>query len=111
MFKRILPAPGLLVLAPLVGEYLLGNIAINALPMIIRLIPLYGGGALLIREVARRWRLGWPGIILLGLAYAVIEGGPWHRFALGAAGLATYTWHGFSLISGTSSTPDSVPNL
>ncbi|MFI7444844.1 hypothetical protein [Nonomuraea indica] len=75
MFKRILPALGLLVLAPLVGEYLLGNIAINALPMIIGLVPLYGGGALLIREVARRWRLGWPGIILLGLAYAVIEEG------------------------------------
>ncbi|MGW4476128.1 hypothetical protein ACWENQ_41265 [Nonomuraea sp. NPDC004354] len=75
MFKRILPALGLLVLAPLVGEYLLGNISINALPMIIGLIPLYGGGALLIREVARRWRLGWPGIILLGLAYAVIEEG------------------------------------
>ncbi|WP_206061036.1 hypothetical protein [Nonomuraea basaltis] len=75
MFKRILPALCLLVLAPLVGEYLLGNIAINALPMIIGLIPLYGGGALLIREVARRWRLGWPGIILLGLAYAVIEEG------------------------------------
>ena len=30
MFKRILPALGLLVLAPLVGEYLLGNVAINA---------------------------------------------------------------------------------
>ncbi|MEU4324647.1 hypothetical protein [Nonomuraea dietziae] len=75
MFKHILPALGLLILAPLVGEYLLGNVAINALPMIIGLIPLYGGGALLIREVARRWRLGWPGIILLGLAYAVIEEG------------------------------------
>ncbi|GAA2313259.1 hypothetical protein GCM10010149_75530 [Nonomuraea roseoviolacea subsp. roseoviolacea] len=75
MFPRILPALGLLVLAPLVGEYLLGNIAVNALPMIVGLIPLYGGGALLIREVARRWRLGWPGIILLGLAYAVIEEG------------------------------------
>ncbi|MGR6913396.1 hypothetical protein ACU635_03990 [[Actinomadura] parvosata] len=75
MFRRILPALGLLILAPLVGEYLLGNLAVNALPMIIGLIPLYGGGALLIREVARRWRLGWPGIILLGLAYAVIEEG------------------------------------
>ncbi|MEW9555313.1 hypothetical protein [Nonomuraea sp. NPDC050783] len=75
MFTRILPALGLLILAPLVGEYLLGNVAIDALPMIIGLIPLYGGGALLIREVARRWRLGWPGIILLGLAYAVIEEG------------------------------------
>ncbi|MEC3953710.1 hypothetical protein VMT65_11755 [Nocardia sp. CDC153] len=73
--RRILPALGLLVLAPLVGEYLLGNVPINDLPMIIGLIPLYGGGALLIRETARRWRLGWPGIVVLGLAYAVIEEG------------------------------------
>src|SRR5689334_22365942 len=71
----ISPALGLLVLAPLVGEYLLGNIALDALPMIVGLIPLYGGGALLIREVARRRRLGWPGIVLLGLAYAVVEEG------------------------------------
>ncbi|MGH8877040.1 MAG: hypothetical protein ACRD0P_06840 [Stackebrandtia sp.] len=75
VFQRVFPALCLVVLAPLVGEYLLGNIAINALPGLLGLIPLYGGGALLIREVARRWRLGWPGIILLGLAYAVIEEG------------------------------------
>ena len=39
----------------------------------ISLAPLYGGGALLIRETARRLKLGWPAIVLLGLAYAIVE--------------------------------------
>ena len=38
-------------------------------------IPIYGGGALLIREVVRRRRRGWPSIILLGAAYGVVEEG------------------------------------
>lgn len=63
----------LFFLAPLVGEYLLGNLPVTWLWLLIVLAPLYGGGALLIRETARRLELGWPGIMLLGLAYAVIE--------------------------------------
>jgi hypothetical protein len=72
---RIAPALALLVLAPWVGEYLLGNISgrdILALPF---LVPLYGGGALLIREVTRRTGRGWPTILLLGAAYGVVEAG------------------------------------
>ena len=78
-------APGgwccrLLVLAPVCAEYLsayddstghpatlLGNLVI--------FIPLYGCSALLIREVARRARLGWPGILLLAAAFGFIEAG------------------------------------
>jgi hypothetical protein len=70
---RIAPAVGLFLLAPLVAEFLLGNIAIDALPYLVVLAPLYGGGALLIREVARRTGRGWPTIVLLGLAYAIFE--------------------------------------
>src|SRR5262249_11109786 len=36
---------------------------------------LYGSGALLIREVARRRGLGWPAILVMGLAYGVLEEG------------------------------------
>lgn len=39
----------------------------------IALLPLYGGGALLIREVARRAARGWAAILLLALAYALLE--------------------------------------
>ena len=36
--------------APLVAEFLLGNLPIKLLPALIVLAPMYGGGALLIRE-------------------------------------------------------------
>ncbi len=66
---------GLLFLAPWVGEFLLGNIPASQLPALPFLVPLYGGGALLIREVARRTGRGWPTILLLGAAYGIIEAG------------------------------------
>lgn len=71
--RTIAPALGLFLLAPLVGEFLLGNLPITWLWTLLTLAPLYGGGALLIRETARRFGLGWPSIVLLGLAYAVVE--------------------------------------
>ncbi|GLQ57265.1 hypothetical protein [Devosia nitrariae] len=66
-------ALSLFLLAPLIGEFLLGNLPITFLPALIALAPLYGGGALLIRETARRAGLGWPGMLLLCLAFGVIE--------------------------------------
>ncbi|WP_292519449.1 hypothetical protein [Methanoculleus sp.] len=74
-FSRIAPAAILFFLAPLVAEFLLGNLAITMLPALIVLAPMYGGGALLIREVVRRTGRGWPGMIVLALAYAVLEEG------------------------------------
>ncbi|MEZ4736459.1 MAG: hypothetical protein R3E79_55945 [Caldilineaceae bacterium] len=70
---RFLPALGLFLLAPLVGEFLLGNLSITSLSFLLLLAPLYGGGALLIRESGRRRRLGWPGMIVLCYAYGLIE--------------------------------------
>jgi hypothetical protein len=72
---RIAPAIGLFFLSPLVGEFLLGNVAIDALPALAVLAPLYGGGAVLIREVTRRTGRGWPTIVLLALAFAIFEEG------------------------------------
>jgi hypothetical protein len=73
MWRRVLPAIGLFLLAPLVAEFLLGNLPITVLFALILLAPMYGGGALLIREVARRCGIGWPGIVLMALAYGVLE--------------------------------------
>src|SRR3712207_861530 len=75
MMRRVAPAVGLFFLAPLVAEFLLGNLPITLLPAIIALAPMYGGGALLIREVARRRGLGWSRIIPLALAYGILEEG------------------------------------
>jgi hypothetical protein len=75
MWRRVAPAIGLFLLAPLVAEYLLGNLPITMLSALFALAPMYGGGALLIREVARRRRLGWTGIVALALAYGILEEG------------------------------------
>jgi hypothetical protein len=73
MVRRLLPVAGLFVLSPLVGEYLLGNVPVTELLALPVLVPMYGGGALLVREIARRSGKGWPAILLLAAAYGVIE--------------------------------------
>jgi hypothetical protein len=71
--RRPGPAFALFFLAPLVGEFLLGNLPLTFLPALGVLAPLYGGGALLIRESSRRLGLGWPGMLILCLTFGVIE--------------------------------------
>ncbi|MGI5336933.1 hypothetical protein ACQEVS_05820 [Streptomyces sp. CA-181903] len=61
---------------PLVGEFLLGNTPISDLGSLFLFIPLYGCGALLVREAARRAGRGWPTMLLLGAAYGLFEEGP-----------------------------------
>jgi len=39
------------------------------------LASLYGSGALLVRDYARRWQKGWRSILILGAAYGIIEEG------------------------------------
>ena len=72
-FRRVLPAVGLFFLAPFISEYLLGDFPLTKLGYLLILGPLYGGGALLIREVVRRSGRGWPTIFMLAFAYAVLE--------------------------------------
>lgn len=72
---QVAPAAGLFLLSPLVGEYLLGNVSIVEIWALPVLALMYGGGALLIREVARRTGRGWPTILTLGLAYGLLEAG------------------------------------
>lgn len=71
--RSILAAVTLFFLAPIVAEFLLGDFPATWLPLIIVLAPMYGGGALLIRELTRRTGRGWPTILILGVAYAIIE--------------------------------------
>jgi hypothetical protein len=63
----------LFFLAPLIAEFLLGDLPINLLGALVILAPLYGGGALLIREVVRRSGRGWPSILVLAFAYSILE--------------------------------------
>ena len=72
-FRRVAPAIGLFFLAPFISEYLLGDFPLTKIGYLLILGPLYGGGALLIREAVRRSRKGWPTILMLAFAYAVLE--------------------------------------
>lgn len=61
--------------APLVAEFLLGDFSIKSIALVLVIAPMYGGGALLIREVGRRFKLCWPRMLLLAAAYALLEEG------------------------------------
>lgn len=75
-FRRSIGAAvALFFTAPLVAEYLLGNLPIKLLIALVALAPMYGGGALLIRELVRRTGRGWPSIFALGAAYTLVEEG------------------------------------
>jgi hypothetical protein len=89
--RRVAPALGLFLLSPLVAEWLLGNQSITQLASLFVLAPMYGGGALLIREVARRTGQGWPAIVLLALAYGLLEEGLLTQM------LFSPTYHGWAM--------------
>lgn len=74
--RRVWPILGVLFGAPVCAEYLQAYLPAtgDVLELVIGLIflaPLYGGAALLIREVAVRTGRGWPGVLLLAGAFAV----------------------------------------
>jgi hypothetical protein len=73
LLRRVAPAIGLFFIAPLVAEFLLGDLPITMLGALVLLAPFYGGGALVIREVVRRTGRGWPSIFVLAFSYAVLE--------------------------------------
>src|SRR5262245_4920828 len=66
----------LLVLTPLIAELSFGSTPLHLAWLLLPiLIPIYGAGVLLIREVVCRAGGGWPSLILLGLAYELVEDG------------------------------------
>ena len=73
--RRLAPVFALFFPAPLVAEFFLGDFPITMLPLIVVLAPIYGGGAVLIREITRRTGRGWPTIVLLALAFGLFQEG------------------------------------
>lgn len=63
----------LLVLAPVISEVLSGSTRFSILFVLIPEIMVWGGGALLCRELVRRWRAGAASLLLLGLALSLAE--------------------------------------
>ncbi|MFN8574078.1 MAG: hypothetical protein U0132_18620 [Gemmatimonadaceae bacterium] len=72
MLRRVAPALALAIIAPLIAEFLLGDFNIRQIGFVAVFIPVYGTGAVLIRELTRRARRGWPTMLLLSLAYALL---------------------------------------
>jgi len=76
--KRLLPPVLLFFLAPAIGELLSGSAPpaefFSPFGLVI-LTVLYGGGAILARELKIRWRKGWLSLLVLGAAYGIIEEG------------------------------------
>jgi len=72
------PAVTLFFLSPLIAELLSGSAPpvefFNPFGFLI-ITVLYGNGALIVHELAVRWRNGWSSILVLGSAYAIIEEG------------------------------------
>lgn len=83
LFPKVPRPPGgdrraalvLVVLAPLVAEVTLGSTPVSKIWLLLLWLPIYGAGVLFIREIARRFGIGWVGVLLLGLAYGVVEEG------------------------------------
>jgi len=75
--SRIAPALLMMVLPPIFTEWLLGGTRLSAIvgfpPIVFMEIIVWGGGALMLRALARKLGLGWGSLILFGLAIAVAE--------------------------------------
>ncbi|MFI6498060.1 hypothetical protein [Nonomuraea typhae] len=68
---RVACALGLVLLAPLIAEFLLGSFPLTSVSVLFFTAPLYGGAALLIREVVRRLGGGRPAMFAFALAYCI----------------------------------------
>jgi hypothetical protein len=68
-------ALALVLLAPAVAELTLGSIPVRMLWLVVLYVPIYGAGVLLIREAVRRTGGGTGALLLMGLAYGLVEEG------------------------------------
>lgn len=67
------PALTLAILSPLIAEVLSGATKFSVIFALVPEILTWGCGALVIREVVRRWRGGWTSMLLLGLGISIAE--------------------------------------
>jgi hypothetical protein len=76
-WTKAAPALLMMLLAPAFTELLLGGTRLSTLiafpPVLLMEILVWGGGAVLLRALARKLRLGWTSLALFGLALAVAE--------------------------------------
>jgi hypothetical protein len=71
--RGVAPAITLAVLAPIIAEVLMGSTRLSFIFVLIPEIMVWGCGALIAREAARRWRAAWISLAVLGVALGVAE--------------------------------------
>jgi hypothetical protein len=72
-WQRIAPALTLAIMAPLIAEVLPGATRLSALFVFPIEMMVWGGGAVMIRELVRRDNLGWANMLCLALCLAIAE--------------------------------------
>jgi hypothetical protein len=72
-WRRAAPIAALLLLSPVIAEVLFGATRITTLFVLLPQIGTWGCAALIIRDLVRRRRRGWPAVLLLGVALAIAE--------------------------------------
>ena len=85
--RRMVPALTLVLLSPVVAEVLSGATRLSTIFALIPEIMLWGCGALMIRETARRRALGWNSVLLMGLALSIAE-----EFLIQQTSIAPLPW-------------------
>jgi hypothetical protein len=88
-WNRLAPAITLVVFAPMVAEVLNGSTRLSFLFALVPEMMVWGCGALLARELVRRWQAGWTSLLFLGLALSVAE-----EFIIQQTSLAPLPWLG-----------------
>lgn len=83
------PALTLIFLAPVISEVLSGATRLSYIIAFVPEMLVWGCGALLAREMVRRWRAGWPSLLLLGLALSIAE-----EFIIQQTSVAPLPWAG-----------------
>lgn len=81
------PAWTLVLLSPIIAEVLSGSTRLSFIFALVPEIMLWGCGALLIRETARRRGLGWTSLLLMGCALSIAE-----EFVIQQTSLAPLPW-------------------
>lgn len=71
--RHLAPAFTLIFLAPFIAEVLSGATRVSYLFAFVPEMMMWGCGALLIRELVKRWDGGWTSVLLLALALSVFE--------------------------------------
>lgn len=93
--RTMLPALTLIFLAPVIAEVLSGATRLSYIFVLIPEMMVWGCGALIIREVVRRWNAGGTSMLLLGLALSVAE-----EFIIQQTSLAPLPWLGSTAVYG-----------